>query len=174
MNQHLTQDHLIDYLHHALAPEDDAAVFAHLQGCAQCQAALREETALTEALQRQAAAEERDLPAGVQATIWAKVEALDAPVSLGERLRAWLRPAVLVPIAAVLILGLFLAPQLFRRAPQSIDAAYYLDDHAAVNGTIPFGDASETIPASLTSTGNPVDASAVAVDPVTVTADVRP
>ena len=171
---HLTQDRIIDYLHHALAPEDDAAVFAHLQGCAECQAAVRAETALTEALQRQAAAEERDLPQGVEATIWAHVEALSAAPSLSERLRAWLRPAILVPIAAVLVLGLFFAPQLFRHAPTSIDAAYYLDDHAAVNGTIPFGDASETIPASLTSTGTPVDASAVAVDPVMVTADVRP
>jgi anti-sigma factor RsiW len=174
MNQHLTQVHLIDYLHHALAPEDDAAVFAHLQGCAECQVLVREETALTEALQRQAAAEERDLPSGVEATIWARVDDLSAPATFGDRLRAWLRPAVLVPIAAVLVLALFFAPQVLRRAPQSIDAAYYLDDHAAVNGTIPFGDSSETIPASLTNASTPVDASAVAVDPVTVTADVRP
>jgi len=174
MNQHLSQDRLIDYLHHALAPEDDAAVYAHLQACPECSAAMRAETALTEALQREAAAEERDLPAGVSATIWARVEELSATPSFADRIRAWLRPAILVPVAAVLVLGLFLAPQLFHRAPVSIDAAYYLDDHAAVNGTIPFGDASETIPASLTSTGDPVNASAVAVDPVTMTADAAP
>ncbi len=174
MNQHISQDRLIDYLHRALAPEDDAAVYAHLQACPECAAAMRAETALTEALQRQAAAEERDLPAGVTATIWARVDELSAAPGFAERLRAWLRPAILVPVAAVLVLGLFFAPQLFRRSPVSIDAAYYLDDHAAVNGTIPFGDASETIPASLTNTSDPVNASAVAVDPVTMTADVRP
>jgi len=172
--KHLTQDQLIDYLHHALAPEDDAAVFAHLQGCLECAATMRTETALTEALQRQAAAEERDMPAGVEATIWARVDELSSTPSFADRLRAWLRPAILVPVAAVLVLGLFLAPQIFRPAPVTIDAAYYLDDHAAVNGTMPFGDASETIPASLTSTGEPANASAVAVDPVTMTADVAP
>ncbi len=172
--KHLTQDQLIDYLHHALAPEDDAAVFAHLAGCPDCQASMRAETALTEALQREAAAEERDLPAGVEATIWAGVYELASPPSLLERMSAWLKPAILVPLAAVLVLGLFFAPQLFRRNPPSIDAAYYLDDHAAVNGTMPFGDASETIPGSLTTTGDPVNASAVAVDPVTLTADARP
>jgi hypothetical protein len=174
MNQHLTNDRLTDYLHHALAPEQDAAIFAHLQDCAPCQAAMRAETALTEALRRQAAAEERDLPAGVEATIWSRVEEISSAPSFAERIAAWLRPAILVPLAAVLVLGLFFAPQLFNRPPQTIDAAYYLDDHAAVNGTIPFGDASETIPASLTSTGTPVNASSVAVDPVTMTADVRP
>ncbi len=169
--KHLTEIQLTDYLHHALAPEDDAAVYAHVQTCPECAAALREETALTEALKRFAAAEERDLPQGVQATIWSRVEELSAPRAFADRLRAWLRPAIALPVAAVIVLGLLLAPQFTHGPTQTIDAAYYLDAHAAVNGTIPFGDASETVPTSLTGSGEQIDAKAVAVDPVTLTAD---
>jgi len=171
---HLTEDQLTDYLHHALAPEDDAAVYAHVQSCAACAAALREEIALSEALRRHAAAEERELPQGVVATVWSRVAEMSARPSLADRLRDWFRPAVLVPVAAVVALALFFVPQLLHGTSPRIDAAYYLDDHAAVNGTIPFGDSSETIPATLTTNSVPVSASAVAVDPVTLTADANP
>jgi len=168
MNEHITTEELIDYLHHALAPEDDARVYAHIAACAPCSAVYEQETALSEALREHAQLQERDLPAGVSAAIWDAI-ALPQP-TFADRIRTWLQPMVLIPIAAVVLLALLLLPQLAHiivptqtasiqsnHAP-AIDAAYYLQDHVSTNRTVPFADTTAMVSSSLTT-------------PIAVTAD---
>ncbi|HVS46486.1 MAG TPA: zf-HC2 domain-containing protein [Verrucomicrobiae bacterium] len=170
---HNSQEQLIDYLHHALAPEDDAAVYAHLENCSACRAAYQDEAALGEALRAQAAAEERDMPSGVVASIWAAIEASQRRATLADRLLAWMRPAVMVPVMAVVVVALLLVPHFTPSSPtQTIDAAYYLQAHAALGGTMPFAD-TDVVPASLENLGQG-QTTAVAVTPTMVTADVQP
>jgi len=173
---HITHEQLIDYLHGALAPEDDAAVHTHLDSCSDCTSAYQDEAALTEALRAHALAEERDLPSGVVASIWAAIEASQRR-SFARTLAAWLRPAVLVPIAAVVVIALMLAPRLIpSSSAPTIDAAYYLQDHAALGSTMPFAD-SNAVPSALEN-DDESQTTAVAVTipqkPAMVTADVQP
>jgi predicted anti-sigma-YlaC factor YlaD len=146
---HITDEQLIDYLHQALAPEDDAAVYAHLNTCGQCARAYEDEAALTEALRAHASAEERDLPSGVVASVWAAVEASRSRSFLTRLTSTWLRPAVLLPLAAVIVIALLILPRLGPSAPaQTIGVAYYLQDHAAMGSTMPFAE-TNVLPASL-------------------------
>src|SRR5665213_3407926 len=102
---HINQEQLVDYLHRGLAPEDDAMVHAHLDACAQCRLAYQDEASLSEALRAHARNEARDLPAGVAASIWAAIATARRRESLSDRLLTWLRPAVLVPAMAVVVLA---------------------------------------------------------------------
>ena len=67
-----------------------------------------------------------------------------AQPSFGQRIAAFLRPAIAVPIAAVLVAGAFFGyTATHHNGPiTTIDAAYYLRDHASLNGTMPFGEGS--------------------------------
>lgn len=93
---------IIDYAHGELDAATDAAVFEHLQTCAACKAESQAETTLTESL-RIAYSEELELPTSVLAMVRQRVRGERAPALLGS-FRVWLRPAVLGPAAAMILL----------------------------------------------------------------------
>ncbi|MDQ6823592.1 MAG: zf-HC2 domain-containing protein [Candidatus Eremiobacteraeota bacterium] len=150
MTQHLTTEQLVDYVHSALSPGEDASIHAHLDDCGHCRDDYAAEVSLTEALRKQAILEERELPGVVKAAIWSEIRnARPSPIS---RLAALWRPAIALPLAAVLALAVYFGPGVLHRQAQdspSIEAAYYLQDHAALNNTVPFGDRTGANPAAL-------------------------
>jgi anti-sigma factor RsiW len=90
------EEDLTAYVDGELPHERRAEVETHLSGCAGCQG--------TEALLRRTVARMAELPEFTPSTatrreVLAKVDALPRP--LGERLRALLRPTVLVPAAGL-------------------------------------------------------------------------
>ncbi len=161
--QHLTNDQLIDYIHGALAPAEDAVVLSHIETCTQCADEYATEVRVSEVLREQASRDEREMPSTIKANVWQLIR--EAQPSYGARLRAWLRPAYLIPAAAVIAVAAYFGPTYLghREAPVLIDAAYYLQDHAAMNGAVPFGDRSEAAPAELQSNVASDQAAAVAV-----------
>jgi anti-sigma factor (TIGR02949 family) len=152
MNEtHLTVERLVDYLHGELSPQEDAAVHAHLAECRECSEARDAETSLSELLRAHARTEERELPAGVVARIWDAIDNARAP-SPWQRLLAAMRPAIALPAAAALALALYFArtlPHGMLGTPK-IDAAYYVENHAALTATTPFAEDSP-LPVVLTS-----------------------
>jgi len=90
----------------------------------------------------------RELPAGVVNGIHAAIERDTAP-AWWSRLGALTRPAIALPVAAALIVGLYFGATTLHGAPvPMIEAAYYLDDHAALTSTLPLGEGS-VVPKSL-------------------------
>jgi anti-sigma factor RsiW len=147
--QHVNPERLVEYLHGELPPGEDADVHAHLAGCAECTAAYEAEAALTDLIRRHARAEERELPPGIVASIREAVAA--APEPWWARFAASLRPvAIGSAIAAGILVGAFLSLRTWHSHAQAstIDAAYYLDDHAAMAASTPFDEGS-VVPASL-------------------------
>ena len=134
MNDHLSTDLLVDYLHGELAPEDDALAHAHLAACPDCRCAYDLETSLSEALRAAAKADEREMPSLVSAAVWEHIR--QAPPGPYARLTAWLRPAIALPVAAALVLGGWFASPYSHPGPQPrIDVMYYLQTHAAQAGS---------------------------------------
>jgi predicted anti-sigma-YlaC factor YlaD len=142
MNQHATLEQIIDYLHDELVPADDARIHQHLETCAQCRALYDEQSQLSEALVAYKHASERELPQGVIARIWDAVEQEHARPSLWESLAGVLRWPVLAPAAVVAALVLFFGARALTPTANSIDVAYYLQDHAALTNTVPFHEGS--------------------------------
>jgi len=130
MNDHLSPERLIDFLHGELAPAEDALTHAHLQACAACRAEHDAEASLTTFLRSAAAAGELEMPSLVKAAVWQRIrEAQPGPFA---RLASWLRPAIAVPAAALLIVGAYFAsPLAHPAAAPTIDANYYFEMHAA-------------------------------------------
>ena len=141
MNPHLTPQISIDFLHGELTASQDASVHAHLAECVDCRAAHDSEAALTELLRSAAAAEEREMPSLVAATVWERIrEAKPSPLT---RLAALLRPAIAVPALAVLLVGgWFASPFSHPRAP-TVDVNYYFAAHAADAGEAPLSERSD-------------------------------
>jgi anti-sigma factor RsiW len=136
---HLTNEQLIDYMHGGLTPQQDAAVYEHMESCNQCRAEYDAELALSDLLRAQAVREELELPATLKAEIWSRIRA--AQPSPWNRFVASFRPAVAVPLAAAIALAAYFGTSyLGPRGAPSIEAAYYLQDHAALNSTVPFSD----------------------------------
>ena len=166
---HLTNEQLIDYLHGALTPEQDADVYEHIESCGQCRAEYDAELALTDILRAHAASEEQELPATLKAEIWSRIRA--AEPSIWSRITAWVRPSVAVPVAAAIALAAYFGTSyLGPQGAPSIEAAYYLQDHAALNGTVPFSDQSVN-PVEMQNSAIDNQQSAVQVEPATYTAD---
>jgi predicted anti-sigma-YlaC factor YlaD len=135
MNQHLSPDLLVDYLHGELAPEDDALAHAHLSACAVCRREIDLEANLTEVLKKMAATEEQEMPSLIKAAVWQQIR--DAKPSPIARFAAWVRspvaiPAMGIPAFAVLLVGgWFVSPYGHPGATApTIDATYYLQAHA--------------------------------------------
>jgi len=149
MNNHPTEEQIIDYLHGELAPGADAALLLHLESCAHCRENYDAHARVTELLGEYAVASEREFPLGMRERIWNAVES-DAAPSWSSRFAAIWRPAVAIPLVAMLAIAAFLGygPNLRHGSTTIIDAAYYLDDHAALTSTIPFGEGT-TVPSSL-------------------------
>lgn len=158
MNTHITTELLNDYLHRELAPQQDASLLAHLHECAACTQAYEEQARLSEALKAYARMSERELPQGVVNRIWDQIERENTRPSFAQRLAALWRPAVAVPAAAVIVVGAFFGyAALHQSAPvTTIDASYYLQDHAALTGTVPFSEGS-IVPAGLRSGATTAD-----------------
>ncbi len=173
-NEHTTTEQLIDYLHHELSPEADAALLAHLKSCARCTAMYEEQARLSESLRAYARATERDLPPGMVTRIWDAVDARRAQPPLAQRIAAFFRPAIAVPIAAVVLAGAFFGyTATHHAAPMiTIDAAYYLRDHASLNSTMPFGE-SAVEPASLRNDESPGDQHWIASTGASAVAEMR-
>lgn len=155
MNQlHPTSDEIVDYLHGEVSPARDAAIHAHLAGCADCAEIRDSELSLTEMLKAYARAEERELPSGVVATIRAKVQY--QPPSLWERLSAAFRPAIAVPVAIAIAAFIYFGFR-FAHGPaaaSTIDASYYVDSHAALTSTTPLSE-DQPVPGTLTDDAQP-------------------
>ena len=167
---HLTNEQLIDYMHGALTPQQDAAVYEHLETCESCRKEHDAEAALTEMLRGNAALEEREFPPMLKAEIWSRIRA--AEPTLAQRIAAWFRPAVAVPVAAAIALAAYFGvATLGPQGAPSIEAAYYLQDHAELNSTVPFNDHG-VAPADLMNS-NAVDnqQTAVNIAPAEYTAD---
>jgi predicted anti-sigma-YlaC factor YlaD len=169
MMQHLTNAEIIDYLHNALPTQQDAGVYAHLEQCAQCREQHDAEAALTEMLRGYASQRELDLPPMLKAQIWSRIRA--AQPTPWDRLAALWRPALAIPVLAALAIGLYFGTAAGPGAP-SIDAAYYLQDHAAMSGLTPFSDRSVD-PMLMQSEATRTTAQTAAIAPP-VTADVVP
>ena len=99
-------------------------------------------------LRAYARADERELPAGVVATIRATVQY--QPPSLWERLSAAFRPAVAVPIAIAIAAFIYFGFRLAHgpAVASTIDASYYVESHAALSSTTPLSE-DEPIPGAL-------------------------
>lgn len=141
---HLSNEQLIDYIHGGLPPQADAAVYSHLEQCAACRGEYEAELSVGDLLRSHAAQTERELPSAVKAAIWAEVRNA-RPAAAFEHLRAWLRPAIALPAAAAIALAAYFGTAYLpgNGAPR-IAAAYYLQDHAALESTVPFSDRNAT------------------------------
>jgi anti-sigma factor RsiW len=154
MNEmHLTQEELIDYLHGELTPSHDAAVHAHLAACSTCSRMHEAEVSLTELLRRHAHAEERELPPSVVSAIIQSIERRRSHGPWGS-LSGIFRPVLLVPTAAAVAAALYFGLSMMHKPlpATSINAAYYVDSHAALTATTPFSE-DAPVPAVLTSDG---------------------
>jgi anti-sigma factor RsiW len=130
---HLTSAQLSDFVHGELSPANDALAHAHLADCGVCRAEYDAEIALGEALRAAAHAEELEFPSIIKAVVWERIR--EMPPSPVARLSAWLRPLVAVPVAAALLLGVwFASPYAPHGTSPTVDAAYYLEAHAASSG----------------------------------------
>lgn len=140
MTAHLPPEILIDYIHGELHPAEDAQVHAHLSSCAFCHQQLEHERALTELLRSAAAREDLEFPPLIKARVWQTIRAAK------PSLWAWLRsPNPLAPaLAATLAIGAFTAGMLLQgsHAHPTIDAAFYLDEHAEQQGSSPLAERS--------------------------------
>jgi len=137
MSTHYDRDTLTDYLHGALEPDADAAVFAHLETCTSCTAVYEDEAAFGETLRAAARAEELEFPSLVKARVWDAVR--NQKPSWAERLRAW-GPRFAVPVAAAVALAAYFgSPVLHRVPPAGVEASYFLDEHNAEAQQNPFG-----------------------------------
>jgi Putative zinc-finger len=140
MTSHYERETLIDYLHGALSPEADAALFAHLEACTGCNAVYDEEAALGEALRGAARAEELEFPSMIKARVWDAVRR-EKP-SWVDRLRSSWGPRIAVPVAAAIAIAAYIGTPIWRPQPATgtaINAAYYLDEHNAEAQQNPFG-----------------------------------
>lgn len=174
MKQHPTTAALLDYVHGELSPADDAAIYAHIESCAACRSEHEAEVAIGEMLRTQAAREERELPPTVKAEIWERVRA-GKPAAWRGAL-SWIRPAIAVPVAAAIAIGAYFGTTQIGRVPApTIEASYYLQDHEAMNTTIPFSDRNSVTPVEMENAAA-VDTqqTAVHVEEATYTADANP
>ncbi len=150
MTEHLNNQILIDYMHAGLGPEEDARVYAHLEACSGCRAEYDAELALTDLVRSFAASDTRELPSSVKAEIWERIRA--ARPSPWGTWANWLRPAVSLPVAAALALAAYFGTSyLGPHGAAPIDAGYYLQDHAALQSTVPFSDRATASAADLES-----------------------
>lgn len=174
MTQHPTNDILLDYVHGELAPAQDASVYAHIEQCESCRAEYQAEVAMGEMLRSQAALQELELPSSVKAEIWQRVRA--GKPGIWNRAFGWIRPAVAVPLAAAIaVAAYFGTTYIGPQGAPTIEASYYLQDHAAMNSTIPFSDRNSASPDQLENAAA-VDTqqTAVNVQAASYTADVNP
>lgn len=155
-DQHPTVEQLSDFVHGELSERDDAAIHAHIAGCTACSETHDTEARLGDLLRAHARAEERELPPGFAERI---VDAAIASgrreqTSFGDLVARWFRPAIALPVAAVVALAIYLGAGALHPSPQTgaIDATSYIESHAALAAAMPFADGS-MVPVSFASDG---------------------
>lgn len=121
---------LTDYQHGELDAARDAVIFDHLQSCADCREEMAVQSALTESL-RAALATDFDMPTAVLAGVRQAVRREKA-AGIFDAVRTLLRPAVLAPTAAAIILvaGVVSYVHSTASAPQ-LSADYFVRQHIA-------------------------------------------
>ena len=150
MNEtHPSIERIVDYLHGELSPSEDAVMYAHFAACPQCDALRTEELSITDALHAYARSTEREMPAGLATRI--RAAAAQSEPGAWQRFMGTLRPMVMVPAAAAVALAIYIGYSSWHRAgaPPRIQAAYFVNNHAAMAASAPFGDAAP--PITLTS-----------------------
>lgn len=155
MNQtHPTIEQLIDYAHGEVSPQADASIHAHLAACPACADAYDAENQVTELLRSHARAQERELPPGLITAIYANAKSEPPAPTWFARLTASLHPAAAVPVAAIVALAIYFASSSWHANARSgaLDAAYYIENHAALATTMPFEEGN-AVPAMLASDG---------------------
>lgn len=121
---------LIDYTHGELDAAQDALVFEHLQSCVECRARWQAELDLTESV-RYAYSEDLELPMSVVAHVRQAMRGERAPTFL-DRLSAALRPAIVAPAAAVvLIVAGVLQFQHSNKPVPELSSSYFVRQHIA-------------------------------------------
>ena len=129
---------LLDYEHGELDAPSDAAVFAHLHSCDVCRAAWHEDLALAESLR--ASFEEKELPMAVVAKVRQAMRGAPAPTFAG-RLRELLRPAIVAPTAAALIVAAIGIAKLDSlRSGPTLSSTYFVRQHIAQTMSSPSTD----------------------------------
>ena len=132
MTCHNNPELLSDYLHGELDAASDAAIYEHLQSCADCREELAAQNALTESL-RSAFATELEMPTSVLAGVRQAVRR-DKAAGIVEVLRALLRPVVLAPtaVAIVLTVGVMSYVHNASGVPQpQLSTDYFVHQHVA-------------------------------------------
>lgn len=155
IHEHPTAEQLNDYVHGELPEQQDAQVHAHLASCAPCTEAHEMEARLGEVLREHARANERDLPPGFAARIVDAAIASDPqPAPWWETFGRLLRPAIAVPALAAVALAAYVTISATNQGSvqtATIDAATYIDNHAALATDMPFAETS-SVPTAFAST----------------------
>ena len=149
MTMHYTADILDDYLSGELEPENDAAVHAHLEACADCRGLHEQAAALRDWMRAAALADEREFPESIRARVWAELRA-SAPSPL-QRLRAYWRPLIAFPVGAAVAAAVafgIIGPRT-NTAPLRVAATYYLQAHNVQAAANPLADRSTSTAATV-------------------------
>jgi anti-sigma factor RsiW len=153
---HYTTEILQDYLHGELGPERDAAIHAHLEICRPCRTIYDDDVAVRDWLRAKARADEHDFPATIRTRVLATIRTPEP--SFFERVRAAFRPAIAVPIAAVIAVAAFVGVPAVHSAggpPAGVAATYLLEEHAAVAADNPLADRGLIVTASVSGLQHP-------------------
>jgi predicted anti-sigma-YlaC factor YlaD len=118
---------LTDYQHGELDAASDAAIFEHLGSCPECRNELAVEARLTESL-RAALSTDVDMPTSILAGVRQAVRREKTAGLLGA-LRVALRPVVLAPTAAVILLIAGVVSHVHSGNSQQLSADYFVRQH---------------------------------------------
>jgi predicted anti-sigma-YlaC factor YlaD len=163
--KHYTDEELIDYLHGEAGDAVDALIHGHLEACSDCRRRYDAEASIGDMLRASALAAEREFPALIRAQVWAAIRT--AEPTLFERIRAFVTPAVAVPLAATFALLMYFGVPVVRGTPATgaptVAVSYYLDEHAAEGQENPLADHLNTL-ATLAAQPSGTVASAPLID----------
>lgn len=128
MTCHECQELLTDYQRGELPAAQDAALFEHVSTCDACRLELDGQAELTTTL-RAAFAEELEMPASLMASV-RQVTRDERRSAFGNALRSWLRPMVLAPAAAGVVLIAGIATYMHNGStPPQVQADYLVRQH---------------------------------------------
>jgi len=130
---------IADYVHHQLDAADDAAVYEHVGNCPACRAELDAQIQLTESL-REAFGQDREFPSSIAAQVRQFMHAVPSP-SAWDRLRSALRPAIVAPAAAVILVAAILGYDASHRPAPALSSEYFVREHIAQTIGSPSSDA---------------------------------
>lgn len=151
-------ERIVDYTRGELSARDDADVHSHLAQCPECAGAHDRERRLMELLKAHARAEDRELPLGFASAIRARAAADKGEPAwwAQHHVRAMLRPAAAIGIAALLVVA-FVVSFTIPHGPanaNTIAPSAYLENHAALSSTVPLEDGTNA-PIALTADEGP-------------------